>query len=295
MSASGVAALRKSKVGEEEDQKDYYDKSTHYDTCWGLDNIHLGYYPNLSSHFPSTSSHITDMKMSQAAFVYNAHMINIGQITNKDTVIDLGCGKGHGPLQIAKETGCKVVGLDIGTVNIVRAKEVAAQHPNLDLTYVEGSFTAIPAEIRKPYSVVFAQLAINHNHADLPAVLEEVKAVMAPGGRFVISDYLGCDGEQSEETKENVMKRLHFDMLYGHRGWRKVCEDAGFYIQYYENLDDHMVQSYRDLSKVAHEHGFLSADGAKLGDNYAKTAIACEKGEIGMNLAVLTLGRRSKL
>jgi ubiquinone/menaquinone biosynthesis C-methylase UbiE len=290
-----VAALRKTQVGEEADQKDYYDKAVHYDTCWGRNNIHLGYYPHLSAHFPSTSSHITDLKMSQAAFITNAHMINVGQITRNDTVIDLGCGKGHGPLQICQQTGCKLVGLDLGTANIVRCKEVAAEHPELDMTFVEGSFTAIPAEIRKKYSCVFAQLAINHNHADLAAVLEEVKAVMAPGGRFVINDYLGCDGEQSEETKENVMKRLHFDMLYGHRGWRKVCEDAGFYIQYYENLDDHMIQSYRDLTKIADEHGFLSADGAKLSENYAKTAIAIEKGEIGMNLAVLTLGRRSKL
>jgi len=289
------SGLRKSKVGDEEDQKDYYDKSSHYDTCWGMDNIHLGYYPHLSSHVPSTSSYVTDMKMSQAAFVYNAHMINVGQITKNDTVLDIGCGKGHGPLQIAKQVGCKVVGFDLGTVNINRCKEVAAQHPDLDLTYVEGDMMAIPAEIRTKYSVVFAQLALNHCHSTLPAVLEEVKAVMAPGGRFVISDYLGCDGEQSAETIEHTMKRLHFDMLYGHRGWRKVCEDAGFYIQYYENLDDHMVQSYRDLSKVATEHGFVSADGVALGENYAKTAIACEKGEIGMNLAVLTLERRSKL
>jgi len=290
-----MSGLRNSKVGEEENQKDYYDKSTHYDTCWGVDNIHLGYYPHLSSHVPSTSSHITDMKMSQAAFVYNAHMINVGEITRHDTVLDIGCGKGHGPLQIAQQTGCKVVGFDLGTVNIARAKAVAAQHPNLDLTYVEGDMMSIPKEIRTKYSVVFAQLALNHCHSDLAAVLEEVKAVMAPNGRFVISDYLGCDGEQSEATKENVMKRLHFDMLYGHRGWRKVCEDAGFYIQYYENLDDHMVQSYRDLSKVAYEHGFVSADGAPLGENYAKTAEAIQHGEIGMNLAVLTLTRRSKI
>jgi len=290
-----ASGLRSSQVGEEANQKDYYDQATHYDTLWGKDNIHLGYYPHLSAHFPTTSDYAV-MDMKQAAFVYNGHMINVGRITNKDTVIDLGCGKGHGPLQICKQTNAKVVGLDIGTANIARCNELADENPDCDLTFFEGTFTDIPAEIKKrKYSVVFAQLAINHNHAELRQVLEQVKEIMAPDGRFVISDYLGCDGEQSEETKEHVMKRLHFDMLYGHQGWRKACEEAGFFLQYYENLDDHMVQSYRDLALGAYEHGFISADGAKLGDNYTKTALACERGDIGMNLAVLTLTRRSKL
>lgn len=290
------AGLRTSQVGDESNQKDYYDKAKHYDTLWGLDNIHLGYYPHLSAHFPTTAD-ITafPMDMKQAAFVYNSHMINVGRITYKDTVIDLGCGKGHGPVHIARQTGASVVGLDIGSANIKRANQVASENPDLKLQFVEGSFTAVPADIRKKYSVVFAQLAINHNHAELPAVLEEVKALMAPGGRFVISDYLGSDGPVSESTRENVLKRLHFDVLHGHKNWRKICEDAGFYFQYYENLDDHMLQSYRDLAKSAYEHGFMSADGAKLGDNYTKTAEAIAKGEIGMNLAVLTLGPRSYL
>merc|ERR1719356_1556803 len=151
----------------------------------------------------------------------NAHMINIGRISFKDTVLDLGCGKGHGPVQIAQQTGATVVGLDIGYENIKRAKEYAAQCPDLKLTYVEGSFTAIPEDIKKKYSVVFAQLAFCHVHAELPAILEQVKAVMAPGARLVIMDYLGCDGKQSEATKENVLKRLHFEMLHGHKAWRQ--------------------------------------------------------------------------
>jgi len=249
----------------------------------------------MGAHFPSTWDDVV-IDMKQGAYVMNAHMINIGRITFKDTVLDLGCGKGHGPVQIAQQTGATVVGVDIGTENIIRAKEFAAQHPDLKLTYAEGSFTDIPKEIKNiKYSVVFAQLAFCHVHAELPAILEEVKAVMAPGGRLVIMDYLGCDGKQSEATKENVMKRLHFDVLHGHKAWRRICEDSGFYIQYYENLDAHMAQSYKDLAKGAYEHGFVSADGAKLGDNYSQTVKAVEAGEIGMNFAVLTLERRSKL
>lgn len=288
------SGLRASQVGDEANQKDYYDKAVHYDTCWGLDNIHTGYYPHLSAHFPSSSDY-APLEFKQAAFTLNGHMINVGRINRNDTVLDVGCGKGHGPVQIARQTGAKVVGIDIGTSNIVRCKEYAAQNPELDLTYEEASFTDIPAHLKNKYSVIFAQLAINHYHTDLHSVFEEFKSVMAPGARCVFNDYLGSDrpgGEMSDDTKEHVLKRLHFDVLHGHREWRRIAEDCGFYFQYYENLDDHMVQSYKDLSHAAYQNGFKSADGAELGKNYAETVEAIMRGEIGMNLAVMTLEPR---
>jgi cyclopropane fatty-acyl-phospholipid synthase-like methyltransferase len=290
-----MAGVVKSQVGEETNQKDYYDKASHYDTLWGMDNIHLGYYPHLMSHTPSTSS-FSELDMKQAQFITNSHMINVAGITSRDTVLDIGCGKGRGIWHIAKQTAAKCTGFDLGTTNIKRANQLAQESPELGLTFVEGDMTNIPSSIRHKYSVVMAQLALNHCHkTGWEETIREIKAVMAPGARLVINDYLGGDNGTSEETREHVYKRLHFDFLWGHRGWRKTFEDHGFYIQYYENLDDHMLQSYRQLAAGAYKHGFKSADGALLGDNYTNTAKAIEKGEIGMNIAVLTLEPRSKL
>jgi len=137
--------------------------------------------------------------------------------------------------------------------------------------------------------VVFSQVAFCHVHKLLPSILEQVKRVLAPGGVLIVNDYLGGDKGVSDTTKEHVWKRLHFEYLHGHQAWRKITEDGGFVIQYYENLDRHMAQTYRDMAKKADKLGLKSTDGAPLAVNYSETVAAIEKGEVGMNLARLSL------
>merc|ERR1711865_948305 len=102
-------------------------------------------------------------------------------------------------------------------------------------------FTEIPKEAaNRKYSVVFVQAAFCHVHNELPAIMEHVKTVMAPGGLLLIND---------------------------------------------------------DMEKSARQVGFKSADGIDLATNYNNTAKAIRAGEIGMNLALCTLGsiKASKL
>jgi len=125
----------------------------------------------------------------------------------------------------------------------------------------------------------------------LPHILEEAKKVLAPGGTMIINDYIGCDHPSgaSERTKEHVWKRLHFEHLHGHKAWRRIVEDAGLDVLFYENLDRHMIQTYDDMERSARQIGYTSADGAALGDNYRESSDAVASGEIGMNLALLSL------
>merc|ERR1711907_319443 len=284
-------------IGDEKTQKDYYDKAVHYDTVWGTDNIHLGYYPHLVG--PVGGDNLVVLNNKQAADCLTKRMIDVGRITHRSKVLDLGCGKGQSVKLIAGHTGATCVGLDLGTENIRRAKEVASQMPELKMTFYEGSFTELPAEIlAEKFDVIFSQVAFCHVHKQLPAILEEAKRVLAPGGVFIVNDYLGCDlpGGASEHTQENVWKRLHFEHLHGHIAWRHICEQSGLDVIFYENLDKHMAHTYDDMEKSAREIGFKSADGVPLADNYNATAKAIRAGEIGMNLALMTLGKpKSKL
>jgi len=275
-------------IGDEKTQKDYYDKAVHYDTVWGTDNIHLGYYPHLVG--PVGGDNLVVLNNKQAADCLTKRMIDVARINFRSRVLDLGCGKGQSIKLIAGETGATCVGLDLGTANIVRAKEVAAQMPDLKMTFFEGSFTELPAEIlAEKFDVIFSQVAFCHVHNQLPAILEEAKKVLAPGGCMIVNDYLGCDkeGGASQNTKDNVWKRLHFEHLHGHKAWRHIAEDCGFDIIFYENLDAHMAHTYDDMAKTADQHGFKSADGAKLSDNYVESAAAIRAGEVGMNLCLM--------
>lgn len=292
---SGI--VKNVEIGDEKNQKDYYDQSKHYDLVWGLDNIHLGYYPHLAG--PAGGDMMVVLNNQQAADALTKRMIDVGRINHNSTVLDLGCGKGQGIKLVAQATGAYCVGLDLGTVNIERANEVAAQMPELRMKFYEGSYTELPKEIlSEKFSVIFSQVAFCHVHNDLAHIFAEAKKVLAPGGVMILNDYLGCDlpGGASQHTKENVWKRLHFEYLHGHKAWRKIAEEAGLEIQFYENLDDHMAHTYDDMQKKANELGLRSADGAMLGDNYGATAKAIRSGEVGMNLTLLTLAKsRSKL
>merc|ERR1719235_1787156 len=271
-------------IGEEKTQKDYYDKATHYDLVWGLDNIHLGYYPHLIANDTVVLDNV------QAADALTQRMIKVGQINHTSTVLDLGCGKGQACRVIAERTGAEVTGIDLGTTNIERANEVAKSRKDLRMKFYEGSFTDLPKEAAsQKYSVVFSQVAFCHVHKLLPTILDQVKRVLAPGGVLIVNDYLGGDKGVSDTTKEHVWKRLHFEHLHGHQAWRKITEDAGFVIQYYESLDRHMAQTYRDMAKKADKLGLKSTDGTPLAKNYSESVIAIEKGEVGMNLALLSL------
>jgi cyclopropane fatty-acyl-phospholipid synthase-like methyltransferase len=284
-------------IGDEKNQKDYYDKSTHYDLVWGMDNIHLGYYPHLAGAAGGDMMVVLDNQ--QAADCLTKRMIDVGQINHTSTVLDLGCGKGQAIKLVAEATGAKVVGLDLGTVNIQRANAVAAEMPHLNMKFYEGSYTQLPKEVLgQKFTHIFSQVAFCHVHNELHHIFEEAKKVLAPGGVMIVNDYMGCDfeGGASEHTKENIWKRLHFEYLHGHKAWRKVAEESGLEIMVYENLDMHMAQTYDDMQKKADKLGLKSADGTPLGDNYGATAKAIRGAEAGMNLALLRNARtRSRL
>jgi len=284
-------------IGDEKNQKDYYDKASHYDLVWGQDNIHLGYYPHLVG--PAGGDMMVVLDNAQAADCLTKRMIDVARINHTSTVLDLGCGKGQALTFLCEATGAKGVGIDIGEVNIKRANELCKENPHLDMKYYEGSFTAIhPEVLAQKFSVIFVQVAFCHVHNELPQIMEHCKQCLAPGGVMIINDYLGCDYPEgaSEFTKEQCWKRLHFEYLHGHKAWRKIVQDTGYDIVFYENLDTHMAQTYDDMQRKANKLGIKSADGAALGDNYGATAKCIRAGEVGMNLALLTLSKpRSKL
>lgn len=277
-------------IGEEKTQRDYYNKANHYDTLWGQDNIHLGYYPHLIK--PGSKR----LNFQEAGSMMTSRMCEVANINANSVVLDLGCGKGIACKEICELTGASCVGMDLSETNVQRCNELAKENPKLKLEFCVGSFTELPKVLTgRKYTHVFAQLAFCHVHELLPQTMEEVKKVLGDGGLVVIMDYLGTEDPVIEDTREHVHKRLHFSMLHGHLSWRRIVDEAGFNILHYENLDRHMLQSYTDLADEASKYDFRSADGEPIVNNYRKTVEVCAKGQIGMNLAVLSMSHRASL
>lgn len=226
----------------------------------------------------------------QAATALTERMINLAGIKNGTKVLDLGAGKGRACYEMALLTGAACVGMDLATANVKRGNEIAAANPQLNLKFLEGSFTSLPQEVRDegPYDVLFAQVSFCHVHQQLDQIFNEVASIMVPGSILIINDYLGSDWEPAEETRVHVYRRLHFSMLCGPRKWRELAAEAGLVLLYYETLDEHMLTAYQDLAKRARQFGFNSTDGTPLHINYEKTAEAIARRDIGMNLALLS-------
>jgi 2-polyprenyl-3-methyl-5-hydroxy-6-metoxy-1,4-benzoquinol methylase len=95
-------------------------------------------------------------------------------------VLDVGCGEGRFSAELA-QAGMTVVGVDVAEEPLRRAR---ARHPLLDLRIV-------PAEDRWPlaaasFDVVWAGETIEHI-ADTGGWLSEVRRVLRPGGRLLLS------------------------------------------------------------------------------------------------------------
>lgn len=109
------------------------------------------------------------------------------QLTDKSCVLDVASGTGASALFIAKRFGCRVIGIDLGRQNILRATQAAAaqglddqvqfQHADAEQTgFQNGSFDAVICEC------AFCTFP------DKDAAAREFARVLRPGGRLGLSD-----------------------------------------------------------------------------------------------------------
>jgi SAM-dependent methyltransferase len=106
------------------------------------------------------------------------------EIDARTRVMDLCCGVAGPGRLIAAETGCRYVGVDYSA----SALEIAADGAGgLDCRFVEARIPPVP---REPCDVVLL-LATFLAFADKQAVIDEVSAVLTPGGRFACTVLVG--------------------------------------------------------------------------------------------------------
>src|SRR5437660_7737167 len=100
-----------------------------------------------------------------------------------DRVLDLGCGTGWASRRVAR-TVCKgeVVGLDVADEMLRRAEQISAGMSNL--RFVWGSAEKIPAADNAFNKVLSVESF--YYYADQGKALDELRRVMAPGGRLFI-------------------------------------------------------------------------------------------------------------
>jgi 2-polyprenyl-6-hydroxyphenyl methylase/3-demethylubiquinone-9 3-methyltransferase len=112
-------------------------------------------------------------------FALRSHFVR-ERVRAGERVLDVGCGEGRFAAELTRG-GATVVGIDVAEEPLRRAREL---HPQLDLRLVddEGGWELADAS----FDVVWAGEVIEHV-ADTAAWLSELRRVMRPGGRLLLS------------------------------------------------------------------------------------------------------------
>jgi SAM-dependent methyltransferase len=139
-----------------------------------------------------------------------------------DRVLDLGSGAGDFTAEIAT-VAPQVVGVEVAEAAVARA---TARHPELDfrLAPIGGP---LPLE-DSAFDLVWASEVIEHV-ADTARWLSEVRRVLAPGGRLLVTTpshgRLRVAVAGIERFSEPLGDHLH---LYSSRSLRRTLEELGF-------------------------------------------------------------------
>jgi SAM-dependent methyltransferase len=139
-----------------------------------------------------------------------------------ERVLDLGCGAGQFTA-LAAATGARVIGIEVARAALARAR---GAYPNLEFreTQIDGP---LPIE-DDSFEVVWASEVIEHV-ADTARWLSEVRRVLVPGGRLLITTpshgrlRIALGG--IERFSEPLGDDLH---LYTRRSLRGLLAEFGF-------------------------------------------------------------------
>ena len=159
-------------------------------------------------------------------------MLSIGESTN---VLEVGSGSGGPALFMAKETGCRLTGVDVNEFGIRNANDLALERGLSD----RAEFKLIDAGKllsfeNDSFDVVFSNDVMCHI-PDRQNVLKDWHRILKPGGQMLFTDALVITGIVShEEIARRSSIGLYFYLPAGEN--ERMIGEAGFEIVAVEDL-----------------------------------------------------------
>jgi ubiquinone/menaquinone biosynthesis C-methylase UbiE len=142
-----------------------------------------------------------------------------------DRVLDLGCGTGWASRRLARiATAGEVVGIDVADEMLRRAEQASAGIKNV--RYIWGSAESIPAEDN--YFTKVLSVESFYYYADQGRALDEVRRVLAPGGKLFILINLYADNAYSLRWVEELKVPVH---ALSEAEYLRLLEQHGFAAQ----------------------------------------------------------------
>lgn len=155
---------------------DFYNETAwEYRVFWSTANLHYGFYDDEST------THREAMANSNRVYADTL------EVDETDTVLDIGTGRGGFPTHVAAERGADVHGIDIDPLHVSEARANARERGVSESTeFSVGDYHDIPYP-DDTFDAVSGIETVCHSERK-ERVLEEIRRVLAPGGRLMISD-----------------------------------------------------------------------------------------------------------
>ncbi|HET7137453.1 MAG TPA: methyltransferase domain-containing protein [Gaiellaceae bacterium] len=151
--------------------------------------------------YPSELSHVPDSAAESFAGVANP--FSLGRLAPGELVLDLGCGAGTDSLVAAQMVGSSgsVVGIDMTSAMLAKARRAAAELGVTNADFVEGEVESLPFP-DESFDVVISNGVVDLV-PDKDAVYSEIYRVLTPGGRVQIAD-VTIQTPVSAEGRRNI-------------------------------------------------------------------------------------------
>ena len=171
--------------------------------------------------FPEEFGHISFTTLAELERVVAELRLRPG-----DTLVDLGCGLAGPALWVVRETGARLIGVDLSSVAVEQARDRAVK---LGLAtqarFLVGSFADTGLETGLAHGAM-SEDALQYA-PDKEAAMVEAARILRPGGRLVCSTY-----ELNPERAAN-MPILGLDPV---EDYRPALAKAGFRVETYEEV-----------------------------------------------------------
>jgi sarcosine/dimethylglycine N-methyltransferase len=212
----------------------YYDSrdaEAFYSRVWGGEDIHIGIYRSAEEPI-ARASHRTVAEMASW----------LEGLDEDSTVVDIGAGYGGAARYLAGTFGCRVTCVNLSASQNARNRRLTARAGlGEKIEVVHGSFERMPLAAGS-YDIVWSQDAMLHS-GDRRRVLEEVRRVLRPSGRFIFTDPMQSD-DCPPAVLTPVYARLQLANLSSPGFYRATVEEFGFRELKSLDLTEHLVQHY---------------------------------------------------
>lgn len=141
------------------------------------------------------------------------HILPLLDVHKHDLVLDVGAGAGYFTFPLAKQTTNTVYALDMERAMLDYIKKKSDEHGRKNIQLMQERLENTPLQTGSVQRILASMVL--HEVTPLDQALEEIYRVLAPGGRFVLIDWV-------PEPRDQRPNRIHANDM------RKVAEHVGF-------------------------------------------------------------------